>query len=135
MTKSTARAIALLTCVTMIAASVSIATAAARTPTVTEAQNGKTVVVAIGAPLVIALESNPSTGYSWRVSKNDAAVVKFLDQSAFPPARPVPGAPGRELFKFKAMAPGTDSIELEYLRPWEKGVAPAKRFSISVTVK
>ena len=135
MTKFIARAIALLTCVTMMVASVSSVTAAARTPIVTEAQNGKTVVVAIGAPLVIALESNPSTGYSWRVSKNDAAVVKFLDQSAFPPARPVPGTLGRELFKFKAIAPGTDSIELEYLRPWEKGVAPAKRFSISVTVK
>lgn len=135
MTKSIVRAIALLTCVTMMAASVSIAIAAAGPPIVTETQNGKTVVVAAGAPLVIALESNPSTGYSWRLSKNDAAVVKFLDQSAFPPARPVPGAPGRQLFKFKAIAPGTDSIELEYLRPWEKGVAPAKRFSISVTVK
>jgi inhibitor of cysteine peptidase len=135
MTKSIARATALLTYMTMMSLMISVARAAARPAPVTEAQNGKTIVIAKYAPLIIALESNPSTGYSWRVSKNDSAIVKLIEQSAFPPMMRMPGAPSHEMFKFKAIATGSDSIELEYLRPWEKGVAPVKKFSIEVTVK
>jgi inhibitor of cysteine peptidase len=139
MTKAIARAAALLTYLTMMSLTMPLlfpgASAAARPPIVTDAQNGKTIVIARDAPLVIALESNPSTGYSWRLSNNDGAIVKFIDQSTFPPMVAMPGAAGHQMFKFKAIAAGSDSIELEYLRPWEKGVAPAKKFRIEVTVK
>ena len=54
---------------------------AARSVAVTEAQNGKTVVVEKGASLVITLESNPSTGYGWQVGKNDDAILKILGRS------------------------------------------------------
>jgi inhibitor of cysteine peptidase len=135
MTKSIGRATALLTCAMMMLLAISTASAAARPSIVTEAQNSKTIVIAQNAPLIISLESNLSTGYSWRVSKNDPAIVKFVEQSAFPPMVRMPGAPGHEMFKFKAIATGSDSIELEYVRPWEKGVAPVKKFAIAVTVK
>jgi inhibitor of cysteine peptidase len=102
---------------------------------VTETQNGKSVALEQDGILVISVESNLSTGYGWRVGKNDAAILKFVDQSAFPPRVAMPGAPGRQMFKFRALASGKDSLELEYVRPWEKGVPPAKKFSISVTVK
>ena len=35
-------------------------------------------------------------------------------------------------FKFQAVAPGTTKIKLIYVRPWEKGQAPADAFQITV---
>ena len=125
-------AAARLICTTLIVSTSAFAVSAV---TLTEAQNGKTVVVDQGASLIISLESNPGTGYKWQIGKNDNAILKFVDQSALPPKTPMPGARGRQMFKFKAIASGNDAFELEYVRPWEKGVAPAKRFGVIVTVK
>jgi len=135
MTKAIGRATTALICAVIIGLSFSTSTIAAGPAIVTEAQNGKTIAIDQGNPLVVSLESNPSTGYSWQVGKNDNSILKFVDQSAFPPTVHMPGAPGHQMFKFKAIAAGTDSLELEYIRPWEKGVAPAKRFNVRVTVK
>jgi inhibitor of cysteine peptidase len=125
-----------LICTLPVVLMVSTSTLAAAPPIIaTETENGKTVAINQNALLIISLESNLSTGYSWRVSKNDNSILKFVDQTTFPPKTPMPGAPGHQMFKFKAIATGSDAIELEYLRPWEKGVAPAKTFSVIVTVK
>jgi inhibitor of cysteine peptidase len=135
MTKLFAIAVGLI-CALPVVLMVSTSTLAAAPPIIaTEAENGKTVAMNQGALLIISLESNLSTGYSWRVSKNDNATLKFIDQSTFPPKTPMPGAPGHQMLKFKAIAPGSDAVELEYLRPWEKGIAPAKTFGVMVTVK
>ena len=109
--------------------------AAGRIVTITGDTRGKTIELSVGDTLIISLESNPGTGYSWQVAKNDAAILKYVDQSEFPPTRPMPGAPNHHLFKFKAIGAGNDSFELEFLRPLEKGVAPAKTFSVTIAVK
>lgn len=109
---------------------------AAQTITATEAQNGKTLVVSTGDALLVSLESNPSTGYGWQVSKNDPAILKLVGAPVYQPAsHPMPGAPGHQLFKFEATSAGSDAIELTYARPWEKGVAPARTYSLIVKVK
>lgn len=115
---------------------VSTSTMAAEPVTLTEAQNGKNITIDKGASLVISLGSSPSTGYGWQIDKNDNAILKLVGKPTFhPPAHPMPGAPGRQRFNFEAIAAGSDSIELRYLRPWEKDIAPAKRFSVIITVK
>jgi inhibitor of cysteine peptidase len=102
----------------------------------TEAQNGKIMVIEKGASVVISLESNPGTGYGWRIGKNDAAVLKPIGAPVFQrSSHDMPGAPGHQLFKFEARAIGNDTIELGYLRPWEKDVPPLKTFSVMVQVK
>ncbi len=119
-----------------IALAVSTSAKSAAPVLATEAQNGKTVAIAKGASLVISLQSNPSTGYSWQVGKNDNAILKLVGKPEFqPPAHQMPGTPGRQLFTFEAIAPGHDAVELGYFRPWEKDVAPAKTFSIVVSVE
>jgi inhibitor of cysteine peptidase len=136
MTKYFANAAALLICAAMIARIVPTSAAAAEPVAATEAQNGKDIVVDKGASLVIVLESNPSTGYGWRVGKNNSAIMELVGPPRFhPAAHQMPGAPGHQLFTFHALAIGRDAIELEYLRPWEKGVASVKTFSVVVTVK
>ena len=136
MTKYFANAAALLICAALMARIVPSSAAAAEPVTATEAQNGKDIVVDQGASLVIVLESNPSTGYGWQVGKNNSAIMELAGPPRFhPAAHQMPGAAGHQLFTFGAILPGNDVIELEYLRPWEKGVAPVKTFSVGVTVK
>ena len=136
MTKYVVKPVPLLICAALMALIVSTSTAAAEPVIATEAHNGKTIVLGKGASLVISLESNPSTGYVWQIGKNDNAILKLVGQPAFHPgAHQMPGAPGHQLFKLEAIFPGNDAIELEYLRLWEKGVAPVKTFSLLVTVK
>ena len=115
----------------------SLGTAMAVEPiTLTEAQNGKSVAVAKGTSIIISLESTPSTGYVWQMGKNDNAVLKLVGAPTFEPgAKQMPGAPGHQLFKFEAIASGSDAVELGYVRPWEKDLTPARKFSVVVTVR
>src|SRR5258706_5991448 len=73
---------ALIVCAMLLACS---STIAADLATITEAQNGKSVAVAKGSSVVISLESNPTTGYVWQVSKNDSTVLKLAGAPAFEP--------------------------------------------------
>ena len=133
MTKSIARMLPLLMFAALLGSDVSVS---ATEVIATEVSNGKTIAVAKGDSLVISLESNPSTGYVWQIGKNENAVLKLAGAPAFEPgAKQMPGAPGHQLFKFEAIASGSDAIELGYVRPWEKDLAPARKFSIVVTVK
>jgi inhibitor of cysteine peptidase len=136
MTKHLVRAVPRLICAALMALVVSTSTAAAEPVILTGAHNGKTIVLDKGASLIISLESNPSTGYVWQVGNNDNAILKLVGQPAFHPGpHHLIGEPGHLSFTFEAIATGSDSIELRYLRPWEKGVAPAKTFGVIVMVK
>jgi predicted secreted protein len=94
------------------------------------------VVLAVGDTVAVRLVSNPSTGYSWQVGKCDPAVLQPDGKPVFEePAHPMPGAPGIAVLRFRAAATGTTPLELWYLRPWEKHVAPAKAFRVTIRVR
>jgi inhibitor of cysteine peptidase len=105
--------------------------------TLTEADDGTAVRVAAGGAIVIELESNPSTGYSWQLGDGlDEAVVKEVSQS-YSPAETgddVVGSGGVETWTFSAVGPGTTEIRLEYLRPFEQHVPPVQTFVATVDV-
>ena len=90
-----------------------------------------------GETLVIRLESNPTTGYSWQVMEIDNSL---LEQEGDPEYEPSPGndgmvgAGGEETIRFKALAPGKTRLTLGYMRPWET-LPPIKTFSIQVVVE
>ena len=133
MTKSIARMVPLLMFAALVGSNISVSAAEV---IATEVANGKTIAVGKGDSLIISLESNPSTGYVWQVGKNDNAILKLVGQPAFRPSTDrMLGASGRQLFKFEAISTGSNALELGYVRPWEKGVAPAKTFGIIATVK
>jgi inhibitor of cysteine peptidase len=136
MTKHIVRVVPLLIFATMMAVIVSTSAAAGEPVLMSEADNGKTIIIAKGDSLVIRLKSNPSTGYGWQVGKNNDSILKLIGLPAFHPAEhEIPGAPGRQSFTFVAIAKGSDAIELGYARPWENGVAPVKTFGVIATVK
>jgi inhibitor of cysteine peptidase len=104
----------------------------------TDADDGKTVQLADGGQLIVALASNPTTGYSWSVSEQSDRQLVLQGEPAYVPAgstTPVVGAGGTQVFTFKATGTGTASLSLEYKRPFEPTAAPAKTFSVTVEIR
>jgi len=101
---------------------------------VDETANGGQVFLQVGETLVVALASNPSTGYKWEIAEVDSMVLK-LTKEDFKVDSDLVGAPGTQLFFFDALKIGQTSLQLVYHRPWETGVEPADTFSITVEVK
>ncbi len=84
--------------------------------------------------ILIALESNPSTGYSWEASYDETRLElveetyelgEFAKQGLF-------GAGGTELFRFKALKSGEAKITMDYKRSWETEVLEQKVFTVEV---
>jgi inhibitor of cysteine peptidase len=97
--------------------------------------NGSVVQLNAGDTLEVALESNPTTGYSWQIVEIDPALLSQEGEVEFEPQSDLVGAGGTETFRFKALAPGEGALQLNYHRIWEEGVDPLEVFSITVTVK
>ena len=49
-------------------------------------------------------------------------------------AHPIPGATATQVFRFTVAGLGKTQLDLDYVRPWEKGVASARTFRLDVTV-
>jgi inhibitor of cysteine peptidase len=98
-------------------------------------QSGESIAVDSGKSFVIALDANPTTGYSWQLSAPPGDQVSLIDQDYTPTAPQQPGSGGVQQFTFEAKAAGTTTLAFEYVRPWEKDVAPAQTatFPVSVT--
>ncbi|MBF6296875.1 protease inhibitor I42 family protein [Nocardia amamiensis] len=105
---------------------------------VVETDNGQERRLRVGQRLVVALPSNPSTGYSWSIADLDASVAKQDGAADFEPdpAVPVaPGAGGTSVWSFVGAAAGVTSLRMEYMRPWEHGSAPAATFTLTLEVE
>src|SRR5262245_20335956 len=102
---------------------------------VTEKDKDGKVTIAKGKELAVSLEITTGTGYTWQVGKVDK---KQLEQLGEPktekPENGRLGAKAQQVFKFKALSAGTSTLELNYLRPFEKEKKPPKTFAIKVTV-
>jgi inhibitor of cysteine peptidase len=99
----------LLACVVLVAAS-------AQRPRLTPP--GSTIETAGGKTFQIAIESNPTTGYSWSASFDKASLelvkITFREGSSG-----LVGAPSTQVFEFKGLKKGSFEVKLDYLRPWE----------------
>jgi len=106
---------------------------------VTASDDGGSVTLASGQELVVRLESNPSTGYSWEA----IGIPGVLEGSSAPEHEAssededVVGASGTDVFTFTAAGTSGErgTLELEYRRPWESGVAPEDEFVLEVIIR
>lgn len=81
--------------------------------------SGRTVEVERGDVVVVALESNASTGFAWRIETGAAPQLKLKSEEYVPPKEqptPIVGAPGTQVFRFEAEERGTAVLELAYAR-------------------
>ncbi|NPV59936.1 MAG: protease inhibitor I42 family protein [Actinobacteria bacterium] len=79
------------------------------------------IVVEKGEEFAIVLESNPTTGYQWKLNHPLDEKILTLEKTEFEaPEEDLLGAPGEEKWTFKAHELGRTTIELAYVRPWEE---------------
>lgn len=74
-----------------------------------------------GEEFAIVLESNPTTGYQWKLADPlDEEIVVLVKTEYEEPDEELVGAPGEEKWTFKAQGLGDTEINLAYVRPWEE---------------
>jgi len=97
----------------------------------------KQVDVKAGAMLTVKLCSNQTTGFHWAENANisDKSILQQVEHKYVAPGTNTPGAPGEEIWTFKAMKAGTCAVAMEYGRPWEGGEKGVWKYNLAVTVK
>ena len=104
-------------------------------PVIQEADAANPVVVQSGEEIFIALQSNPSTGYSWTQQTGDGAVLAYEGNVRQNPAAATPGAPGQQIFIYHANRSGTSTITFQYSRPFEPNAAAARMLTFTIQVQ
>jgi len=102
----------------------------------TIADDGREMQLKKGQTLVVTLEGNPTTGYSWEVAEHlDEQVLRQTDEPEFKAESDLVGAGGVQILRFEAENAGKFTLKLVYHRPWEKDVEPLETYSIQVVVQ
>lgn len=87
---------------------------------VTVDADGKVVRAKVGNLIILFLEANRTTGYSWYVKDNSySSNLKYIGSSYLLSSAEI-GASGWELMLFGVEKPGEVNIQVEYKRQWEK---------------
>lgn len=84
--------------------------------------SGQTIDIGVNQEFIIALGSNPTTGYGWQETY-DETMLGMVGEKTYKPGEEaeegVVGAGGVEYFRFKALKTGETEITLIYKRPQE----------------
>ncbi len=100
------------------------------------ADNGQNVRLFAGQELIIQLDGNPTTGYTWETKDLDTKMFMQVGDVQFTSSDPkLVGSGGTQTLTLKVLNTGTSTLTLIYHRPWEKDVKPANTFTVTVTVK
>ena len=107
-------------------------------PTFLNATDNNTEVNATtGQFLVVTLEGNPTTGYTWEVTEPvDEQVLRQVGDIAFMQDYAEPGlvgVPGVQIATFEVVGAGDATIKMVYHQPWETDVEPVDTFTLNVT--
>jgi inhibitor of cysteine peptidase len=94
------------------------------------------IAVTVGKEFKITLQYNATTGYQWVLAKPpDEKLVKLLRTEYKRLDTKLVGAGGDMVWTFQALAEGKTKLELNYVRPWEKGEKPAQTTNLVVVIK
>lgn len=117
-------------------------TTAAEKSTTTTAADGEVITAAgpielsVDGRATIRLDANPTTGYQWEpVAAPDESVIRVVSDHYRADDSNVVGSGGTQEIVLEGTGAGTTTFELQYVRPWETGVAPAETASFAVTVR
>jgi len=84
--------------------------------------------------VLIALDSNPSTGYSWE-AEFDANMLELIEETyelGIYARQGIVGAGGTELFRFKGLSTGKTEITFKYKRPLEPIIIDTEVFTVEI---
>jgi inhibitor of cysteine peptidase len=96
--------------------------------------NNTTINATTGEFLVVILEGNPTTGYTWEVTEPlDELVLQQIGGIVDVPESDLMGAPSKQIATFEVVGAGDATIKMVYHRPWETDVEPVDTFTVNVT--
>jgi predicted secreted protein len=96
--------------------------------------SNSSIIVKVDQPFQIWLNVTAGTGYSWRPQTPMPSGLTLLRVFNEPRAKSIPGGPSQEVLVFRANVAGKTHLRLEYVRPWERNVKPAKLQTYTITV-
>ena len=102
--------------------------------TLTPADNGKTVDVHKGNKIVVQIDENLTTGYSWALDKDVGDSVSLQNSDFTPAGKAGIGAGGQRIFTFVACKEGAAVIKFKRWREWEGDKSIADRFGFTIRV-
>ncbi len=102
---------------------------------ISQEDNGREFALDRGDALEISLPATSGTGYTWQAEPIAGGFAKQIGEPAYTLDNAMPGASGHQIFHFGIEASGSGTLEIRYLRPWEKGSKPAKVFKIMLIVR
>ncbi len=94
----------------------------------------KTISTTVNQEFIIALDSNPTTGYNWEASYEES-ILKLVDskyEMGKQSQAGLVGAGGTQYFQFKVLKTGKSEITVTYKRSWETDFAEQKVFNIDI---
>jgi len=100
----------------------------------TYTEPGQVINIGADQEFVIALDSNPTTGYQWQESHDETA-LQFLGKTYEQGERAkkgTVGAGGVAYFRFKALKKGKTEVTMVYKRAWEEEFAEQKVFTVNI---
>lgn len=95
---------------------------------------GQKIEIGVGDQFIVALESNPTTGYQWEADF-DQSFLRLV-QDEFEPDEAeegMVGVGGKQRFTFEGLKTGETELTLTYKRSWEEDFADQKVFVVSIT--
>lgn len=101
---------------------------------ITDKDNGATINLKRGDTLVIQLEGNPTTGYTWEALPASPQLISQVGETKYTPNSSAIGASGIIELTFKADIQGSGTLTLVYHRPWES-VQPLNTYTINLIVE
>lgn len=106
------------------------------TVTLHENNNGTKITIPNGARVKVILESQAaSTGFEWTQTLSSPDLLTLQKENFKKVFTDAVGAPCREVWVFKATAPGQTFVNFSLARPWEKEVPPLKEVQFDITVE
>jgi predicted secreted protein len=102
---------------------------------VTSREHPEQVNVNKGGMLYVKLETQPGTGFGWKIAKNDPTVLAPEGVAMLEPDKSLPGGTEWQVFRFHAVAAGADDLEMHYMRAFDPAKPPAKTFRVRVNIR
>lgn len=87
-----------------------------------------------GDTIILMLEENPTTGYSWNLSASSGLSLVNDEYVQDPAAEGMTGAGGVHNWTFEVVEDGVQNISAIYKRPWENTTGDEDTFELTVDV-
>lgn len=97
--------------------------------------NGSTIEMKKGETLILSINGNPTTGYTWEVESVDQNILQSTGEADYKSDSAAVGAGGTYKFKFTTVNPGSTTLKLKYWRTFEPDTPPVETFEVKVNVK